>query len=259
MLLTCRECGHRVSTMASICPGCGAPAPKDAPSSALRAERTSQEPERHPSRQASIEAGSVAPISAGETAPPTTMWRTVGPAPWSRYVARMLDTSLLSLLFFAALGTIIMSGLFGRSAARILESPLLNNPFISSALAFAVTIPMNAAILAWTGGSVGKWLFGIRVLDPRGENLTFAVALRRELSVFAVGLGLGLPIVSLFTTISSFNQLRRDGVAQWDSPSTSIVRYRNHTLLTRLAAALGVFTLLVLLIAIQVLGRVGQV
>jgi hypothetical protein len=53
-----------------------------------------------------------------------------------------------------------------------------------------------------------------------------ARAFQREARVFVSGLGLGLPLVSLLTLISSYQTLKREKAANWDRRLTLRVVHR---------------------------------
>jgi hypothetical protein len=54
------------------------------------------------------------------------------------------------------------------------------------------------------GTTPGKWAMGIRVEDINGGKLDFITAFQREFTVFCVGLGLNIPIISLWRLYKSY-------------------------------------------------------
>ena len=166
----------------------------------------------------------------------------------------MIDNSVVGLFVFSLASLIIASGLFGTQGTAILTSPFFTNVLLASITGALVMVPINAAVLSWTGATLGKWFLGLRVLTPEGQPLSFGTALSRELNVFVVGLGLSIPLISLITMITAYQRLNRDGVSSWDAPDRSVVRYQSHTALTRLRVALGLALLMVALITMQALG-----
>jgi len=55
---------------------------------------------------------------------------------------------------------------------------------------------LEALLLSTWGTTPGKWLFKTWVADAMGNRLSFMDALSRSFSVWFMGLGFGLPIVS---------------------------------------------------------------
>lgn len=62
----------------------------------------------------------------------------------------------------------------------------------------------------------GKWLMGIKVLNQDGSLLTLAQAGYRSMRVLLVGIGFGLPLVSIFCMALSAFTTRRIGATVWD-------------------------------------------
>lgn len=102
------------------------------------------------------------------------------PAPWRRYFARMVDWGIVELAFLfvsAKLLSIPYRGGFGYTV-------------VLNLLLMAVTLLIEP-ILIWTcGATPGKWLMGLRVTDPEGENLTLGAACKRTWGVLLWGEGL---------------------------------------------------------------------
>lgn len=152
-------------------------------------------------------------------------WVTRPPSPWRRYGARTLDVMVSGATGFMILGFIWYS-----------VAPLSADRFFTTfdapggkLLDFALTVMMagflNALMIAFTGYTIGKAVFGIQVLNIDRSLLGFASALKRELLVWAKGLGLGIPLISLFTLIAGYRRLSEKGEASWDE-GASVVLYR---------------------------------
>ena len=90
----------------------------------------------------------------------------------------------------------------------------------------AAAIPLNAALIGFTGSSLGKWLFGVRVVGQDGRPIGFGKALLRELFVWVQGMGLGIPVVNLITFWLSYSRLEKNGATPWDEQSRHVVLYR---------------------------------
>lgn len=66
------------------------------------------------------------------------------------------------------------------------------------------------------GATPGKWVFGIRILNPDGSRLALRQALHRADMVWAKGLGAGAPFITPFLMAAQHYQLSRDAKTFWD-------------------------------------------
>ena len=141
-------------------------------------------------------------------------WTDTSAHPWRRYFARMLDTLTNGaiVIFIAAVALAFIAPERMKDFTSALDNKLLGT--IAMCLA---AMPLNALLIGLTGGSFGKWLFGVRVLTLDGRPIGFMQALSREGVVAVQGLGLGIPIVSLFTCVAAFNNLRKMAKTSWDA------------------------------------------
>lgn len=191
------------------------------------------------------------PRPEGPPPPPPAKgaWTDKEPHPWRRYLARMLDSLIigsLSWMLVAIVFYIVAPEaadrfflIFQGPAGRILD--LMGT--------VAMTIPGTALMVGLTGLSVGKWVFGIKVVTPEGRPIGVPAAFTREVHIWGAGLGLGIPFISLVTLFLSFKSLADDGHSAWDPP-------RRRILLHRPMNALQI-TLMVLAIPLLILARVG--
>ncbi|TYT27020.1 RDD family protein [Luteimonas viscosa] len=137
--------------------------------------------------------------------------------PWPRYFARMIDVFVFS--FVAIFVVVIYLELLQADTERVdrllglFEG--LGGTVLSNVISPIVAIPPIALLLA-SGQTPGKWLFGIRVRTREGRRMGFVLALRREATIYVRGLGLGLPLVTLYTMATSFGDLSNNGITRWD-------------------------------------------
>jgi uncharacterized RDD family membrane protein YckC len=118
--------------------------------------------------------------------------------PWARFSARFVDITLAS---WAGLVPFLLSS--GRAA---------------SALGYLVTfsfVPIGAVLLALTGTTPGKWLFGFAVVDGAGRKPRLRVALRREALAWTYGLAVG-QMLGLATAVAAHRRVAKTGSAYWD-------------------------------------------
>lgn len=176
-------------------------------------------------------------------------WSDTSPHPWRRYFARILDNLLWGLIVSFTVGFTLavvdprlaeqFTGIFDVPGGRMLDIILTQ--------IFAI-VP-NALLIGFTGGNLGKWLFGICVLDEDGRPIGVARAFKREIKVYVFGLGLAIPIVSLITLIVSFQTVRKEGIASWDRDMGLTVVHRKSGAAQHVGFAVGL-TLLVGLVAL---------
>ena len=100
----------------------------------------------------------------------------------------------------------------------------------------------NAALIACFGNTPGKQLFGIKVLHTEDRSINFQEACKREVLVWLKGLGLGIPMISLFTEYRGYKNLRKNKITAWDKQMNLKVSYRIQPLWITLA---GVIILIV--------------
>lgn len=135
------------------------------------------------------------------------------PHPWTRYFARLTD------IVVGGLGLGIVLGIVAPGVAQKTNDALLGL-FILFAWVFVET-----ALLATWGTTPGKWIFGIRLRTAGGGRLDPGAALGRSFAVWLRGLGLGIPIVCLFTLVRAYNRLKETGATSWDADGGFEVRH----------------------------------
>lgn len=120
--------------------------------------------------------------------------------PWIRLTARFFDYALFFMLIRLVAG----------SAVRLL--PFQN--WIT--LEFFAWVPFETLLL-WTWGTTpGKWLLKTRIQKGFANRLRFETALRRSVSVWAWGMGLGISFVSILCMLASYHRLRVFRTTNWD-------------------------------------------
>lgn len=155
--------------------------------------------------------------------------------PWIRYWARYLDIIIFSLF----LG--IFLGIF---APSILDS---SDIFLTMLILFVWIFAESVCLSSW-GTTPGKWLLRTHLKDSNGNKLSFSVALNRSFAVWLRGMGTGFPIVTLFTLISSYNNLAKTGTTSWDKEGGFIVTH-NKVGFIRATVAVCIFIVWVLIIS----------
>jgi len=158
----------------------------------------------------------------------THPWTDTSAHPWRRYFARMLDLSLFSLLSFVLIGGLlgVLAPEMLDSFLAVLEGPFLGQFVIAPVLAIILAAPWIALAIGLTGGTPGKWLFGVRVANAEGRPIGIAAAFLRELKVATIGIGLGFPLVSLFFAWQAHERLVDRDETTWDEDGEHVVSHR---------------------------------
>ena len=164
--------------------------------------------------------------------------------PWRRYWARFIDITVG--MFLVAM----MTGAIRPSLAGHLNAAV-GARWVVLVLLLPFALVIDAGIYRALGNTPGKAIAGIKVLTEDGRRLLSAPAyLGRNFGVYFFGLGLGLPLVSLFTLIYGYRRAAAGEMSTWDRLSASRVHaLSGDTLRTWLAAgvyllgATGVFAL----------------
>lgn len=134
--------------------------------------------------------------------------------PWIRFWARVIDYQcfgwvLIPVVFIAAqLAPQFTRSVFG-SVHRD-EFMVWSSLFITM-----FWVPVESMLLSSVGTTPGKWLLNVKI-SRHGTAIPFESALRRSLSVWYRGLGLGLPLVSLCTLCFARDKLQKNGITSWD-------------------------------------------
>lgn len=177
-------------------------------------------------------------------------WADTSPHPWRRFAARVTDITVVGTIVALLIGVIgyIISPERTEAVASVLNSRA--GQLVGIVLVLLIIIPFNALALGLSGLTLGKWIFGIRVLK-HAKPIGVLGALRRELGVFAFGMGCGLPLISLGTTIYSFRRLSSGRAAPWDRDQDLTIVHRPESLKATIGMILAVFAVLLLRIAMQ--------
>lgn len=179
-------------------------------------------------------------------------WSVAPPHPWRRWLARLIDHYSLGLLGYVVLTVPIYAAASDIKATQA----ILANDFIAGIAATAITVPLCALFLAFSGTTPGKWCAGIRVLTPQGGRIPAGAAFGRELRVWANGLALGIPLLSLITMALGYSSLTGQGRMEWDQHAGAVVHYREPTPWT--VARLVVAVVLVLILLAALMGKAAE-
>ncbi len=161
--------------------------------------------------------------------------------PWVRWAARYIDVFLFGFIIQ------IIPDLIYPSFFNLLDkNKSLDNGFdILRVLAYVFVEPI---MLCTWGTTPGKAIFKIRLRQKNGEKLSYSQGLSRSCSVFTRGLGLGIPIVALFTLVYSYNHLIHYRTTVWDRDGNFSVSHQVIGPLRGIAIVLSFIVILGLLV-----------
>lgn len=180
----------------------------------------------------------------------TSSWATTPPFAWRRFLARQLDILTVGVGVGALIGMALSTS---DSGVEFLSNPA-SNTILGIIAVTCATLP-NAIILATTGRSIGKLVFGMRVTTQSGDTPTFMQALNRELRVTTMGMFFGIPIFTLIAMWRSYENVQRTGAATWDEELGLVVAYRTETTMHRVLFAFGIVLILALFVGLTAMGR----
>jgi len=148
--------------------------------------------------------------------------------PWMRFLARMTDYALFSLLLFFLI----------RFA---LPFQLLKKYDFMVPYPYLLWIPIEALFLFLWETTPGKFLLKTRVVHTGRGRWNYFSALRRSFLVWFRGMGLGIPVVSLITMLHAYSHLRLRKISSWDrDEKTKVIHQPLHP------ARLGVAIVIIL-------------
>jgi uncharacterized RDD family membrane protein YckC len=185
-------------------------------------------------------------------------WQWVEPAPWRRYLARMLDVSLLGMVTWAVFGIIAAATSVQFFETLFRAGGLMKMPLLSSVVVMASLIPVQALLIGTSGTTIGKWIFGVRITRRDGSAIGLRAALLRELSVFGLGVACGVPILTWVTALIAYNVLSKTGCTQWDRGKDWIVTQREPGDTQTGMFILGVVVLFVVVLLVQYFRTVAK-
>lgn len=112
---------------------------------------------------------------------------------WRRFLARLFDMWWQLILIGLIVGVAV--ALFSPRATVWMSSP--GGSALTGIVLILLGLLLDAMLMARFGATPGKYLLGVRVETVAGQPLSLRAALRRNLGVWALGLGLTIPIINL--------------------------------------------------------------
>lgn len=123
--------------------------------------------------------------------------------PWIRCLARYFDYALFFLLLLLARKLFHGQSFFGKYEHMV--------PF-----EFFVWIPIEAFLLSTLGTTPGKFFLRTTLKAGKQRKLDYMHALRRSVSVWFRGLGMGIVGLNFFCMLIAYNKLKIFQITSWD-------------------------------------------
>lgn len=142
--------------------------------------------------------------------------------PWRRFLARLLDLWILSLLAMS-LALAVLPRLWPGFHDWI-GQPFA--PTLAGLLLFPLLLLVEAGIFAAMGNTPGKALLALQVATLDGQPLSGRQYLRRQLGVFWYGFAMGLPAIFLIAMASQGLSLRNGDPAAYDAGKYEVRAHR---------------------------------
>ena len=139
------------------------------------------------------------------------------PHPFRRFLARMVDTmvymvivvTFIRLFFELDPVTALTLGLLSDSSASTL------NPFWMYTI-YLLMFAVEPLVIHFTGTTLGKLIFGIRILDASGNRLSLKATYIRSFMLLRYGYGFMIPIYTFYRYFRSFMDCQYGVTLPWD-------------------------------------------
>lgn len=219
----CKNCGQKLAQGSKFCEACGHPV----------SDQTAKKGYCKSCKSAFPEDALYCPVCGVKNGAEDVKITSV--RPWVRYWARYLD------LLIAAITLGLFLGIFMPS---VLDS---TSEIFLTIIIVLIWVFVEPILLSNWGTTPGKWLLRIQLKDEKGGKPEFTKALNRSFAVWFRGLGLGIPIISLFTLVAAYNRLTKQGVTSWDEGGEFSITHKRIGPF-RIIVAILIFTAFALLI-----------
>ncbi|MCH9613155.1 MAG: hypothetical protein SP1CHLAM54_01510 [Chlamydiia bacterium] len=133
--------------------------------------------------------------------------------PWVRFWARIVDYFIFGIICGVIIGLLDI------------PTPAYNQPWLGMCVIF-LWVFVEAILISTWGSTPGKALMHCHVRRTDGTKLSFLSALNRSFSVWWLGVGAGIPIVSVITMIVACVKLSNLHVTTWDRTGHTVVEHK---------------------------------
>lgn len=160
---------------------------------------------------------------------------------WARWIARSVDSILILPIVFAAVIAMSIAVEMGRLPPEFItwaDDPVAAG-VVEIVLTFVIFLLWEPLFISNTGTTPGKWIMGVGVRRDDGSRVGFFTGIGRFLMVWAVGLGLFIPLVALICMLIARSTLIADGLTVWDSRlKLTVTHKKRHPIVWVLVIAL---------------------
>ncbi len=153
--------------------------------------------------------------------------------PWRRYFARHTDVCFIILL------CMMLYKMFP-DYFYAYRQVVINKQYINYLVIGIVMMFINSVSISLTGTTLGKFLFGVRVVSLDGQRLKIFHAFHREFLIVMIGLAFYIPIVIFFTLYFSYVRLTTTGKTKWDSFLNCSVVHQENNIKQKIYRILGI-------------------
>jgi len=132
--------------------------------------------------------------------------------PWQRLAARIIDYQISALIIS---GLILYTGLVPNYIIDAIynpKAPPLWSAMVFGFFAMALWVVLEPLLLSQFQTTPGKALLRLKLISKDG-SLNYW---KRSIAVWAVGVGFGIPFVSMFATLIAAHRLKLRGISDWD-------------------------------------------
>lgn len=112
------------------------------------------------------------------------------------------------------------------SAERLFDLLANQDRYVDVLLCTLIAVPVGGIVAGLTGGSIGKSIFGIKVVNANGQTIGVMKGLGREFYVWWAGIAFGIPLIALITMERARQKLKERGTTSWDTKFESVVLHR---------------------------------
>lgn len=162
--------------------------------------------------------------------------------PWRRYFAKTIDYFLYSMVVNIIVMALIVYNLDESVQYAYLE--LIEIQALYAVLSNFYWFVAEVFVLGVSGTSPGRWLYNIHIRNNDGLRLGFSESVQRSASLYFKGLGLGLPVIILITSLLSYNKLTKDGITSWDAEQKLRVSHGKMSVLRYMGVAVVLLSII---------------
>ena len=166
------------------------------------------------------------------------------PRPWIRYWARFVDYLVYGFIFGFVFVYLYGLGIISEHTFWGLSNPLLAGMLIGFTWTF-----VEPLVLMLSGTTPGKALLNIKLQHRVADKLSkvgLGILYKRSVAVWFKGMGIGFPLVSLFTLAISHRNLKANGETSWDRNGGFTVSHGNVGYIRGTIAALVIIIAMIL-------------